>query len=80
MRVLVVLYHVGDALAREMERQGVYDSDIAVWCQDWEEAVTGCSEMKELGWLKYADSLTRLINRQRNLIVGVVPVQMNGHE
>lgn len=63
MRVLVVLYHVGDALARAMERAQVSDLDIQVWCADWEEAVTGCSSRKGLGWLVYADSLGRLINR-----------------
>jgi hypothetical protein len=65
VRVLVVLYHVGDALARAMERAGVGDLDIEVWCTDWEDAVTGCSTRKGLGWLIYADSLTRLIYRYR---------------
>ncbi len=63
MRVLVVLYHVGDELARIMERAGVPGPQVAQWCADWEDAVSGCTNMKALGWLRYADSLTRLIGR-----------------
>lgn len=63
MRVLVVLYHVGDALARSMERVDVPSSIVQTWCTDWEEALTNCANMKGLGWVGYADSLIRLINR-----------------
>ena len=68
MRVLVVLYHVGDAMARALERAGASPADVSSWCADWEVAVTQCSASANLGWLIYADQLTRLINRYHALL------------
>lgn len=73
LRVLVVLYHVGDALARNLERAKVSDVSVTLWCSDWEDAVSGCSSQRGLGWLKYSDSLVRLVNRYVEMLADREP-------
>jgi hypothetical protein len=63
-----------------MERSGVSTADVQVWCADWEEAVTGCSNLRGLGWLKYADSLVRLLNRYHAVMWLAEKESMNGQQ
>lgn len=68
MRTLVVLYHMGDAMARAMEMAGADSATIVVWCAEWEEATTGAAGAQNLGWLLRADGLVRLVNRYHTIL------------